>query len=409
LFPNPYVHVSFEEGYRERLEHWNGVARRDIPLEVTVNGARLQGIIGPVFLLAPIALLALADPLGRQVVFALFCFLLPYPGNIGTRFLIPALPFLALAICISLARWRYVLGAVLVFHFVASQPYFVRQYSHAPGIIERNWSETLRIRPEQETLRARVDGYAMAQYIDRDLPRNARIYEVGGFPLAYSDHPVDGYYEGALDERLYFVFFSAVSAFPDWAPTWRTDFHFNATRCKRIRIARAGAETGPVWAVSEVRFYDNGHEITPKPDWRFRASSFAYDSHFAFDGNLATSWKAWERSRPGMFLEAAFTEPIEITDIRIDAPFEQRHVTLTIEGEDVQGRLQAVLASAQSRNLALPAGYQALVGNEFKAQGYTHFIMKKGIPGYDEVRRNPAEWRMRFVAERDGYILCQFE
>jgi hypothetical protein len=35
--------------------------------------------------------------------------------------------------------------------------------------------------------------------------------------------------------------------------------------------------------------------------------------------------------------------------------------------------------------------------------------MRQGIPGYDDIRSNPAEWGMRFVTELDGYLLCQFE
>ncbi len=408
VFPNPYVHISFEEGYRARLAHWNGVSRREIPLEATVKGGPLQGIVGPVFLLAPIALLALGDPVGRQVLLAFLCFLLPYPGNIGTRFLIPALPFLALAICIPLSRWRIALAAVLVFHFLASQPYFLRRYSQA-ATIERHWNETLRTSPEDETLRERVDGYAMAQYINRNLPASARLYQIGGFPLAYTERLVDGYYESALSERLYFVFFSGVDQFPEWAPTWHTTFHFDAGRWKRIRIETATGKSGPSWAVSEVLFFDHGREIRPSPSWRLHSSQFCWDAGFAFDGNLATSWRAWEQPHPGMYLEAAFGEPMEIDELRVDAPLEQRTVSLLIEGEGANGNLWKIPAISQSGNSPLPAGYRALIGKEFKASGYTHLIMKKGIPGYEELRRNPAEWGLRFVAEQDGYVLCQFQ
>ena len=76
------------------------------------------------------------------------------------------------------------------------------------------------------------------------------------------------------------------------------------------------------------------------------------------------------------------------------------------------GLVQAAIDSGLGAQEVLDHGLMAgmdYVGKEFKAQGYTHFTMKSGIPGYEDVRRNPAEWSMRLIAERDGYILCRIE
>jgi len=85
-FPNPYVHISFEREYRESLAHWNGVTDwRDIPVEATLRGGKLQGVLGPVFLLAPLALLALRRREGRSVTAAAAVYGLAYPANIRPR------------------------------------------------------------------------------------------------------------------------------------------------------------------------------------------------------------------------------------------------------------------------------------------------------------------------------------
>jgi hypothetical protein len=407
LFPNPYVHISFEDGFRARVAHWNGVAYREIPLETTVVGGRLQDIAGPVFLLAPLALLCLGDPLGRPALFALLCFLIPYPGNIPTRFLLPALPLLSLTLCLALDRWRPALAGLMVFHFVASQPEVIRLYSPA-AVMERHWYETLRIRPEADTLRARVPGYALAQYIDANLPPGARLYQIGGFPLAYVNRVVDGYYESALGERLYFVFFSAIPDFPDWAPTWRRTYHFDASLLKRIRITQA-AQSVKDWTISEVRLFDRGRELPRQPGWRLSASHYHWDIGFAFDGNLATSWKSWDGAKPGMYVDCAMDQPVEVTDVQVDSPHDQRDTRLVIQGEDSAGRRMTLSSAAVSEDAPLPAGYRISVGQEFKARGYTHFIIRQGIPGYEELRSNPAEWGMTLVAERDGFILCRLK
>ncbi len=408
IFPNHAIHISFEETYLARLRHWNGVTWPEVPWEVTIVGGRLQGMVGPVFLLAPLALLCFGDPLGRPALFALLCFLLPYPGNIGTRFLLPALPFLSLTLSMVVARWlpRFppLLILALLVHFATTQPWIVRKYSQAETI-RRNWKETLRIRPEADTLRQHVGGYGIAQYINQNLPPNARVYEIGEFPLAYVARRVDGYYESALGERLYYVFFSGVDAFPDWAPTLRRVFHFPATRLQRIRLETTAA-SDIVWALSELRLSSNGLRLPASACWR--SPYFNSDSRFASDGSLATSWHAWQPTVPGMFVECTLPGALEISDLEIDAPAEQKNIPLMIRGEDAAGRL-SVFVDANEQNAPLPVGYRALIGKEFKDQGYTHLTMRQGIPGYEDLRRNPQEWGMHLLAERDGYLLCAFD
>ena len=59
LFPNPYVHISFEDSWRNYLSNYYLTSRWQIPLQVTVEGDKLEGFLGPLFLLTPFALLAL--------------------------------------------------------------------------------------------------------------------------------------------------------------------------------------------------------------------------------------------------------------------------------------------------------------------------------------------------------------
>jgi hypothetical protein len=54
-FPNPYVSTSFEAEYKDYLTHYELSSLRQIPMQVTTYGA-LSGLLGPVFLLAPLAL-----------------------------------------------------------------------------------------------------------------------------------------------------------------------------------------------------------------------------------------------------------------------------------------------------------------------------------------------------------------
>ncbi len=76
-------------------------------------GGQLGGQLGPVFLLAPLALLTLRTSVGRRLLLAGLIITLPYPQNIGARFLIPVLPFVAMGIALSLEFSR-ALQAVVV-------------------------------------------------------------------------------------------------------------------------------------------------------------------------------------------------------------------------------------------------------------------------------------------------------
>ena len=122
IFPNRWVHVAFEHDYQAALRDYGLRDRRQIPLEVTFRGTKLGGLLGPVFLLAPLALLSLRFPEGRRLLLASAIFALPYLDNIGTRFLIPTLPFFSLALALTLARWPGVLFGVMIAHAVLSWP-----------------------------------------------------------------------------------------------------------------------------------------------------------------------------------------------------------------------------------------------------------------------------------------------
>ncbi|MEP6962155.1 MAG: hypothetical protein ABI995_08755, partial [Acidobacteriota bacterium] len=66
-FRNPYVHVMFENQYSEYLRHYGVTDRRTLPLDVTIGGEKTTGLIGPLFLLLPLGLLALRRREGRHL------------------------------------------------------------------------------------------------------------------------------------------------------------------------------------------------------------------------------------------------------------------------------------------------------------------------------------------------------
>ena len=98
-FPNPVVSPAFEQEWSDMLRRYNLPTLSRIPAELTYRGEYPAGLFGALFLLAPVALASMRYPEGRRTLVAFAVFALPYPMNIGSRLLIPAVPFLA-------SRWR---------------------------------------------------------------------------------------------------------------------------------------------------------------------------------------------------------------------------------------------------------------------------------------------------------------
>ncbi|HVY92356.1 MAG TPA: hypothetical protein VHA14_06395, partial [Bryobacteraceae bacterium] len=100
LFPNPYTHIAFEDSFRHYLRTYDQTSLKPLFWRLTVGG-QLGGQLGLIFLLTPLALFSLRSREGRRVLLAGFIFLLPYPANIGSRFLLPVLPFGALGLALA--------------------------------------------------------------------------------------------------------------------------------------------------------------------------------------------------------------------------------------------------------------------------------------------------------------------
>src|SRR4029079_17019384 len=89
--------------YAQNMQRYTVENLWTLPLEVAYRGGRTGGIIGPVFLFVPVALLALKYRAGRRLLVAGLIVLATYLVNVGTRFLIPALPFFSLAMAMGLS------------------------------------------------------------------------------------------------------------------------------------------------------------------------------------------------------------------------------------------------------------------------------------------------------------------
>jgi hypothetical protein len=191
FFPNKYLTASFEANYLHNMRHYSLASRWEIPLQVTVHGS-LSGLLGPVFLLSPLALLSVRHPVGRRLLLAAAVFAATWPLNISTRFLIPALPFLALAMCLVLSRWPRIAVAVVALHAFLSWPDVVKRYCRfdAWHLMKVPYREALRIKPEDGYLESNLPLYGAARLIERTTPPGSTVFAQTPIPEAYTSRNV---------------------------------------------------------------------------------------------------------------------------------------------------------------------------------------------------------------------------
>jgi len=274
-FPNPYIHVSFEQEYAQHMRHYLGLSSPwAIPWEAAVRGEVLHGFLGPVFLLAPLGLLALRRAEGRRVLLAGAVFALTYPMNVGARFLIPSLPFVSLAMGLAAGRW---LGPALVLaHGALSWPpvpgYYCQPFAWRLRDIPVR--AALRRIPEERFLSERQPRFTLAQAIERHVPPCGRVFMFGQTPNAYTSRELVVSFESAFGEVLWDILSAPLRL--DEHPLLERRFAFAARPVRKLRVVQSAAGPGE-WHVSELRLWRSGRELERRPSWRLRAHPNPWD------------------------------------------------------------------------------------------------------------------------------------
>jgi hypothetical protein len=365
-FPNPYVTASFEKEYRAAQ------IVPTSPLDLTMWGSA-GGLFGPVFLLAPLAFLGLRwRLLSAAAVFGLAFF-----WNTGARFLIPSLAFVAIAMCLPLARYPKILFAIIGLHAILSWPTVVRRYCHRDAwrLDKVTYREALRIKPEEGFLESNLPLYGAARMLDRAAPANAVIFTEVPIPEAYTSREVRVAYQSAANTVSRRVFFTGFV--PEHAPVWRTTYRFPPRTMSAIRIREAGPAN---WTVHEVQTFQGDRPVVLPPS-------------AVTDGRLTSLWMA----DAGQALELTFP-PAGMDRIVIATAMDQPGARLTIDG---------ISAAPEFDQVAAPSDLRRQAALELHRRGFTHFLAFDGDFGADDLRTRAVEWGITQIAEYKGARLYQ--
>lgn len=410
LFPNPYMHVATEDAYRNGMRHFNGASLGwETPLDLTARGGKLQGALGVGFLAAPLALLALAESRGRRLMAAALVFASTYPANIGARFLLVSLPFVALAMALAAARWKHLAVALLVVQAAGSWPWVLEKYCdrYAWRIQDFPWRAALRIEPEQTFLAARLGPtYQIARMIEARVPADGVVYTALPLPEAYTDRTILLDYTAALNNNLSEALATPLTT--DYQPIVRMVFLFTAEKLTAIRVVQ-GASSNDLWSIHEMRVYRDNRQVEPRGAWRAVAEPNPWDARLAVDGNPVTRWKSWQPAEAGQFAGVEFGGAEEADAVQLDCSVDQPHTKLRLEGRLEGGGWKTLAGEGVISAVPAPAGMRRAAMEYFRESGVTHLLIHKDEKVANDMAERAREWGVVPVGESGPGRLYRIE
>ena len=400
LFPNPYVHISFEDGWRQYLSHYDLASRWQIPLQVTVQGDHVEGLLGPLFLLTPLALLALRFRAGRQLLLAAALFGSTYFSNIGTRFLIPVVPFVSIGLALAVCDFPALLLALVAFHALTCWPSVIQLYC-APGAwrLERVSPRTaLRLRPEETYLNQNPD-YRMARLIDGVVPRADKVFGVSQSGQSYTTRDLLVGYESASNEVLQDILWTPVIR--DFQPTRKLTFQFAPREIRKLRVVQTANAPQQQWSISELRVFHGGMELARDPAWRLTAHPNPWEVQLAFDNSPVTRWRTWQPATPGMYVEVDFGKLQTVDTMVVETSPDAAGTKVLAEGLDANGQWITLSDHPVESINPIHTSLRREAAAELKARGIRYVLMKPENPGAEDLRRYTEAWGMKVAGVVD--------
>jgi hypothetical protein len=412
-FPNPYIHVSFEDDYTHIMRKYQGLASyRDLPYELCLHGAHLAGTIGPVFLLLPLGLPALRTALGRRLLLVGLVYALPYATNVGARFMLPALPFFALAIALAPPRRL----AVVVLPLLAvlqgydsvprQKPKWMIDWAWRIHCVP--WRAALRLVPEPVYLSTHLPPYNAARLLERATPQGSVILTTTNIAEGYTRRETWVDFQSAIGQRLRDGMQCQV--FQDNQPVEQKDFQFPEQPLTAVRLVQT-APKGPenLWSIAEFRVLDRGRELPRDPAWRVTARPFPWDVQRAFDNEPDTRWRSWQSIEPGMYVELRFPAPTLLSTVRVEASVDQWAVKLRLDGRTPSGVWKTLTGQYVSTGLSPPLNMRCAATRDMLRAGVTHFLINEDDYAWKDVHEKPDLWGMTEIGDAAGDHLFRLE
>jgi hypothetical protein len=408
IFRNPYIHVIFEHDYAAWLQRYGLANLWSLPLEDTIRGGTTQGILGPAFLLLPAALLSLRYRAGRRLLLAGALVFSTYFANVGTRFLIPCLPFFALALGLAFGEAAPFLAALMLFHAAVSWPPVLARYVHPDcwRLVRFPYQAAIRNVPQDEFLRKVSYGYGAARMIEAKVRPGEPVLTMHGIPESYTTHEILVSFQAAGNQAL------ADTVNMGWAdgfqPSVARVFHFPERKTRRMRVVQtAQAQHPEQWSVHELQFLDRGKQLPRRLEWRLQAWPNPWEVQMAFDNSLATRWRSGEGASPGMYLDVDFGREESVDEVQLITSTDSEHVQLRLESAAANGGWEKIAENPQLVTLEVPKGIRRMATYEMHARGVHYLMIQDTDAGAQDFAEDPQSWGLKLIGRVDDERLYQ--
>jgi hypothetical protein len=401
-FPNPYFNTTTDQILGAFVKtygnfHWNTAV-----MEYAFRGG-MQGVTGPVLLMLPLGFLALRKRAGRWLAVAAAIAIVPWWWNVGTRFLMPAIPFMALAL--AMVAPRAVLYLCIAVQAVLCWPSIVDRLEDPNrwSLHEIPWQAALRMESEDAYLNRVAGDYPVARMVEEKTEPGDRIFCLNSAARAYSTRELLDYWHSTpllqLSEAVQAAYFQIpmVTAAAQWP-------------VQQLRALRVGAAAGASneWRVFEFRIFAPGGRVFPDRQWSLNASPNRWDATWTVDENRSTAWRTRDPVQRGMFVQADLGRAQELSGAAILEAGSSASLPLTVDGLEVSGKwkhladLSGTLTapSSELRHEAMSALHRArfrYVLVQANEQGM-------GLIGADMLKRQ-SEWGVKDVGETTPFHL----
>lgn len=311
LFPNDAFHAHTEEELARYLAAYGGIGWENVPWSLAVDGTALQGLIGPLLFVLPLALLAWRKPQGRLVLAAAALLLLPWVRNLGARFFLPALALFFLAL--AMAAGRRLAAVLLAVQAAVCCPWLAGRYAgvnawRLKGLPVR---AALRIEPEHSYLERLLDEYAFTRRA-AELIGGGRLLDLYGLPFSYLQTAPTGPHSSAVFDNLATTLAVAQDAAMERVSPLTCRFPLQFVGSVRVRLE---APWPGMWSIDEVRFEQRRRTVRVSPLWLLDAWPNPGDAWLAVDLNPATRWYTWDATGPGAYWQVTFDRPLPIDTV----------------------------------------------------------------------------------------------
>ena len=394
-FPNEVFDPALESAYRIALGfNSDHPSLAQIPYEALVGGFALGGLLGPVLYLSPLVFFS-----RWRLVLPAVLFAAPFALNVGTRFLIPGLPFVALGIAMVLSRWRGVWPAVVILHVALGWYPVTHAFAnlYAWHIKEFPWRAALRLESEGSFIGRNVTEYPIFAALP---PGKGKVLTYAQLADAYAGVEM---ITGTLSRQGVEMRELLWTAQRQLQYGWQ--FWFPQQRLRGVRVSER-EPGGESLMVAELHVYHLLEELPLAHAARqtaVRTEPPSSEASFVIDENPLTRWRGDQDPGRRGVLEVTWTEAALLSRVVLEGA---KDVGIRVEGLGEDGQWRELPGTGQTTSFR-HEGLRRAATRALRQQGVRWVMLKKDDIGRASMEADPEAWGVRLAGQGGGQWLFE--